>query len=232
MIELNVITIDTNISKEESKKKNVFSIFHAESGKKWLLQPQGDDTDFQEWIDAIAGAARENNSEQEFILGEAILFLIILATQQIMEANKKDINDSNHSLSLQERYSKKLGTFFRGRKKKSENNDQVLIFGGLLITHCTSLEGAFIFSPILKRLLDIVSARGMESVGIYRLSGHTGTIQRIKSELNLGKPVDLESNSIDINVISGLVKCYFRELIEPLFPFEFYNSLIDIVGKA
>lgn len=43
--------------------------------------------------------------------------------------------------------------------------------------------------------------------------------------------MDLESPHVDINVITGLIKSYFRELEEPLIPFDFYTLFIDAIGK-
>lgn len=43
--------------------------------------------------------------------------------------------------------------------------------------------------------------------------------------------MDLEDPSLDINVITGLIKSYFRELEEPLIPFDFYSLFIDAIGN-
>ncbi|ORY44560.1 Rho GTPase activation protein [Rhizoclosmatium globosum] len=71
-----------------------------------------------------------------------------------------------------------------------------------------------------------VEAReGIECQGIYRLSGNSATIGKLKVAFNHGETVDLSTED-DINVITGLLKSYFRELQNPLIPFEVYDQFI------
>ena len=69
---------------------------------------------------------------------------------------------------------------FKGRKKKEDK----LIFGGYLEDHCVGKDGSFCLPQILERSIAIVESRGLDSVGIYRLSGNTVSIQNIKSDFN------------------------------------------------
>lgn len=84
-------------------------------------------------------------------------------------------------------------------------------------------------------------------VGIYRLSGQTTSIQKYKNQFNIRKKekqksknkcpyanstcLDPEqvnlSEENDINVITGLLKLYFRELKNPLFTYEYYDRVIE-----
>lgn len=73
------------------------------------------------------------------------------------------------------------------------------------------------------------SYTGLDSQGIYRLSGTTSRIQRLKAKLDADvDSVDLTSadNLQDINDISGVLKLWFRELPEPLMTFDvrIYNQ--------
>ena len=62
---LDEISIENSVSKEESKKKNVFSISNDKTGLKILLLAASE-SEMLEWVDAITGATRESNSEQEY----------------------------------------------------------------------------------------------------------------------------------------------------------------------
>jgi hypothetical protein len=35
----------------------------------------------------------------------------------------------------------------------------------------------------------------------------------------------------DINVVTGVLKLYFRELPDPVFPFAYFDTILSIAGK-
>jgi len=89
-------------------------------------------------------------------------------------------------------------------------------------------------------------------MGIYRLSGTTSRVQRLKACLDRGKLSSLKSgifewswwrtgetdldgtdlmsedNLSDINDIAAVLKLWFRELPEPLLTWELYHQFIDV----
>ncbi|VTJ55333.1 Hypothetical predicted protein [Marmota monax] len=65
----------------------------------------------------------------------------------------------------------------------------------------------------------IVEARGLESTGIYRVPGNNAVVSSLQEQLNRG-PSDInlqDERWQDLNVISSLLKSFFRKLPEPLF---------------
>uniref|UniRef100_A0A8C9KNG5 Rho GTPase activating protein 23 n=1 Tax=Panthera tigris altaica TaxID=74533 RepID=A0A8C9KNG5_PANTA len=65
----------------------------------------------------------------------------------------------------------------------------------------------------------IVEARGLESTGIYRVPGNNAVVSSLQEQLNRG-PGDInlqDERWQDLNVISSLLKSFFRKLPEPLF---------------
>lgn len=71
---------------------------------------------------------------------------------------------------------------------------------------------------------------GLDSTGIYRLSGMTSKVQALKVALDKDiDAVDIMSDdwSADINVVSGALKLWFRELPEPLLTYGLYHGFID-----
>jgi hypothetical protein len=89
---------------------------------------------------------------------------------------------SSHQI---DKYSSKIATIFKGgsKKKKAER----AIFGGYLEDHCVSKDGSFCLPDFLERAIAVVENRGLDSVGIYRLSGNTVSIQNLKSDVNAGE---------------------------------------------
>lgn len=101
---------------------------------------------------------------------------------------------------------------------------------------------------------------GLNTVGIYRVSGTNTQIQKLKSAFDRGKlKVDLyfclvaftsfsstftfrmvdcrnvnlnaEENVSDINNITSVLKLWFRELPDPLFPRAAYQHFLNAASK-
>jgi hypothetical protein len=96
-----------------------------------------------------------------------------------------------------------------------------LVFGGHL-----KLEDNGDIPLVVKLCIDQVDKRGLDVVGIYRLSGQSTSIQKYKALFNSNQCPALD-NEPDINVITGLLKLYFRELKNPLLTFEYYDRFIE-----
>lgn len=79
-----------------------------------------------------------------------------------------------------------------------------------------------------------VEKRGLDSEGIYRISGFADDVEALKNSFdNEGESVNLGVYD-DINIICGTLKQYFRMLPIPIITFELYNKFIDaakISGK-
>ncbi|CAH3164219.1 unnamed protein product [Porites lobata] len=72
-----------------------------------------------------------------------------------------------------------------------------------------------------------VESRGLDSEGIYRISGFADDIESLKNSFDKdGEIVDLGAYD-DINIICGTLKQYFRMLPIPVITFELYNKFID-----
>ncbi|XP_060059596.1 rho GTPase-activating protein 23 isoform X2 [Erinaceus europaeus] len=75
----------------------------------------------------------------------------------------------------------------------------------------------------------IVETRGLESTGIYRVPGNNAVVSSLQEQLNRG-PSDInlqDERWQDLNVISSLLKSFFRKLPEPLFTDDKYNDFIE-----
>uniref|UniRef100_A0AAQ5ZQI7 BCR activator of RhoGEF and GTPase n=1 Tax=Amphiprion ocellaris TaxID=80972 RepID=A0AAQ5ZQI7_AMPOC len=89
---------------------------------------------------------------------------------------------------------------------------------------------------IVRQCLEEIERRGMEEVGIYRVSGVATDIQALKTAFDTNnKDVSVMMSEMDVNAIAGTLKLYFRELPEPLFTDELYpnfaGALTDSVAK-
>nr|XP_019001532.1 GTPase activating protein [Kwoniella mangroviensis CBS 8507]OCF64993.1 GTPase activating protein [Kwoniella mangroviensis CBS 8507] len=83
---------------------------------------------------------------------------------------------------------------------------------------------------VVEKCAQAIEAYGLESMGIYRLSGTTSRVQALKNALDKDiDNIDVMSDewSADINVVSGVLKLWFRELPEPLLTYGLYHSFIE-----
>ena len=82
---------------------------------------------------------------------------------------------------------------------------------------------------LVKLCCDIVSTKGLEIVGIYRVPGNNASVTYLTEQINKG--VDffaLEDHRWqDVNVVSSLLKSFFRKLPDPLFTADMYSLFIE-----
>lgn len=84
--------------------------------------------------------------------------------------------------------------------------------------------------PVLEICADAVERIGLQNTGIYRLSGTTSRVQKLKAKFDADwSSVDVMSDEAiqDINIVAGCLKLWFRELPEPLLTFQLYPAFIE-----
>ncbi|XP_066578626.1 active breakpoint cluster region-related protein isoform X2 [Amia ocellicauda] len=97
----------------------------------------------------------------------------------------------------------------------------------VLIGLVAEQEGVLV-PHIVRSCIEEVERRGMEEVGIYRISGGASDIQTLKNAFNTSlRDAVSRLRDMDVNAVSGTLKLYFRELPEPLFPPVHFNSLTE-----
>lgn len=85
--------------------------------------------------------------------------------------------------------------------------------------------------PLFVRMcIEAIERRGLEIDGVYRVSGNQATIQKLRIMVDHDEHVDLDDSQWeDINVITGALKLFFRELPEPLVPYIFFEQFIAAI---
>ncbi|CAD7679903.1 unnamed protein product [Nyctereutes procyonoides] len=84
---------------------------------------------------------------------------------------------------------------------------------------------------VLKSCAEFVEEYGVVD-GIYRLSGVSSNIQKLRQEFEAERKPDLRKDVYlqDIHCVSSLCKAYFRELPDPLLTYRLYDKFADVVG--
>ncbi|XP_045123637.1 rho GTPase-activating protein 12-like isoform X2 [Portunus trituberculatus] len=70
----------------------------------------------------------------------------------------------------------------------------------------------------------------LKTDGLYRISGNAAQIQKIRFEVAQRKH-NVLSQEKEIHNLSGALKLFFRELKEPLIPYEIYDDFIRATGS-
>ncbi|KYO28571.1 rho GTPase-activating protein 30 isoform C [Alligator mississippiensis] len=84
---------------------------------------------------------------------------------------------------------------------------------------------------VLKCCTEFVEHHGIVD-GIYRLSGVSSNIQKLRQEFDSERSPDLNKDVYlqDIHCVSSLCKAYFRELPNPLLTYQLYDKFADAVA--
>ncbi|CAG01858.1 unnamed protein product, partial [Tetraodon nigroviridis] len=98
-------------------------------------------------------------------------------------------------------------------------------------TEATLADFAPVASPQIPALviycIKEIEKRGLHEVGLYRVSGHERLVKELKEKLVRGKTLPSLSKIEDINVITGVLKDFFRKLPEPLLTFQLNKTFIE-----
>uniref|UniRef100_A0A8C2KY90 Rho GTPase activating protein 23a n=1 Tax=Cyprinus carpio TaxID=7962 RepID=A0A8C2KY90_CYPCA len=85
------------------------------------------------------------------------------------------------------------------------------------------------FIPLIVEICcGLVEDMGLEYTGIYRVPGNNAVVSSLQEHLNKGGDINIaEEKWQDLNVISSLLKSFFRKLPEPLFTDDKYSDFIE-----
>ncbi|XP_055774070.1 rho GTPase-activating protein 15 isoform X2 [Salvelinus fontinalis] len=225
-----------------SSKKNVFKL-RTVTGNEFLLQSETDSL-IREWFNTIHSVI--NRLDRENPLDNVLLYSLRRAGSLEMLDHSGDEEDSrgykaslprsasNVENSERKRVRSRLKKFILKRpplqilQEKGLIKDQV--FGCHLEMLCEREKNNV---PRFVRLCtEAVERRGLETDGIYRVSGNLAVIQKLRFLVNHEKLNLEQSEWEDIHVITGALKLFFRELPEPLVPYGFFTDILETVKMS
>ncbi|XP_047233077.1 rho GTPase-activating protein 21-like isoform X3 [Girardinichthys multiradiatus] len=99
---------------------------------------------------------------------------------------------------------------------------------GVRLEDCQPAANYKFVPLIVEMCCGVVEATGLEYTGIYRVPGNNAMVSSLQEHLNKGMDINTaEERWQDLNVISSLLKAFFRKLPEPLFTDDKYSDFID-----
>ncbi|XP_077429973.1 rho GTPase-activating protein 9 isoform X2 [Vanacampus margaritifer] len=225
---------------ELSSKKNVFKL-RTVTGNEFLLQSETDSL-IKEWYHTIQNVI--DRLDRENPLDNVLLYSMRRAGSVEMLDHSGDEDDRRTSLprsasNLENTEKKRVKTRLKklilkrpplqALQEKGLIKDQV--FGCRLEMLCEREKSTV---PRFVRLcVETVEKRGLDTDGIYRVSGNLAVIQKLRYLVNHEEKLNLDGSEWeDIHVITGALKLFFRELPEPLVPYGFFSDVVDTVKMA
>ncbi|KAJ6657262.1 hypothetical protein lerEdw1_002629 [Lerista edwardsae] len=115
--------------------------------------------------------------------------------------------------------------------KRTPSKKQTGVFG-VKISVVTKRERSKV-PYIVRQCVEEVEKRGIDEVGIYRISGVATDIQALKAAFDSNnKDILMMLSDMDINAIAGTLKLYFRELPEPLLTDRLYPAFMEGIALS
>ncbi|XP_054608254.2 rho GTPase-activating protein 9 isoform X5 [Nothobranchius furzeri] len=248
-----------NWANELSSKKNVFKL-RTVTGNEFLLQSENDII-IKEWYDTLKNVI--DKLDRENPLDNVLQFSLRKAGSVEMLDHSSDEDERRGSFprsvsNLENTERKRVKTRLKklilrrpplqALQEKGLIKDQV--FGCRLEMLCEREKSTV---PRFVRLCtEAVESRGLETDGIYRVSGNLAVIQKLRflvdheralttdgrfmfpAELVQEEKLNLDDSVRwdDIHVITGALKLFFRELPEPLVPYGFFTDIVETVKMS
>lgn len=239
-----------NVADDYTKRKNVLRISAAYPYRTELLLQADSPVEMADWVRTLQ---EQNGASTEEEKQECISENKQAQPQQIPAATSIQVQGTAR-LSPQPSNKSKLTTFrnrsptgqspksktWRGRVVKqfkklnqgsgspsSPTTPEKLTFG-VPLEHCQrSIQNEFV-PRFVEMCTDIIEERGLDVIGIYRVPGNNAAVSALTEELNKGINLALQDvRSSDTNVVSSLLKSFFRKLPDSLLTSDLYHHFID-----
>lgn len=79
---------------------------------------------------------------------------------------------------------------------------------------------------IVSKCVDFIKANGLSEEGLFRLPGQAKNVAELKDAFNRGENPELEGNKAEVHSVASVLKSYFRELPEPLIPYDYFEVFL------
>ncbi|XP_014814425.1 PREDICTED: rho GTPase-activating protein 23, partial [Calidris pugnax] len=238
-----------DISYSETKRKHVFRLTTADFCE-YLFQAE-DREDMLAWIKVIRENSKAEGEDPGFA-SQALINKKLNDYRKVSPAGTKPDSSPKGSrgLGIRAEFLKQTGTSAPRSPRqdtavtKDESSSQKAPWGinimkknkksaprafGVRLEDCQPAPDNKNVPLIVEACCKVVEDRGLEYMGIYRVPGNNAVVSSLQEQLNKGATeINLQDERWqDLNVISSLLKSFFRKLPEPLFTDDKYNDFIE-----
>uniref|UniRef100_A0A4W6F2K9 Rho GTPase activating protein 23 n=1 Tax=Lates calcarifer TaxID=8187 RepID=A0A4W6F2K9_LATCA len=234
-----------DIAYSETKRKHTLRLT-TQDFCEYLLQAEDRD-DMLAWIRVIRENSKTDNEEIGFSRQALINKKLNDYRKHSLTGNKPDSSPRVHRMMPPFLLAKTDNTSVNRSSKPGESkygSDNKALWGinimkkvkktgspkafGVRLEDCQPAVNHKFVPLIVEMCCGVVEATGLEYTGIYRVPGNNAMVSNLQEHLNKGMDINTaEERWQDLNVISSLLKSFFRKLPEPLFTDDKYNDFID-----
>ncbi|XP_071318311.1 rho GTPase-activating protein 23 isoform X3 [Trachinotus anak] len=228
-----------DIAYSETKRKHTLRLT-TQDFCEYLLQAEDRD-DMLAWIRVIRENSKTDNEEIGFSRQALINKKLNDYRKHSLTGNKPDSSPRVHrmmppfllaktdntSVNRASRTDENKALWGINIMKKAKKTGSPKAFG-VRLEDCQPAVNHKFVPLIVEMCCGVVEATGLEYTGIYRVPGNNAMVSNLQEHLNKGMDINTaEERWQDLNVISSLLKSFFRKLPEPLFTDDKYNDFID-----
>ncbi|XP_047656653.1 rho GTPase-activating protein 23 isoform X4 [Tachysurus fulvidraco] len=232
-----------DIAYSETKRKNALRLT-TQDFCEYLLQAEDRD-DMLEWIRVIRESSKTDSEELGFSRQALISKKLNDYRKQSPTGNKPDSSPRVPRMTFLLTKAENSGAPPRSPKHeaKEESSPPKSPWGinfmkkakkadpkafGVRLEDCQPACNNKFVPLIVEICCGLVEEMGLEYTGIYRVPGNNAVVSCLQDQLNKGCDINTtEERWQDLNVVSSLLKSFFRKLPEPLFTDDKYNDFID-----
>nr|XP_058961156.1 rho GTPase-activating protein 15-like isoform X2 [Pocillopora verrucosa] len=231
-----------------TKKKNAFQI-KAFSGAVYLLQ-HDHQVEATNWFSAISGVIKKLNEEEPLPPQTPVqdqpqrgadndvvsqepgtpISLQPVDLVRIPSIHKRGV-DREDKRNMRE----KLRKFLTKRPPIEELEKKGIIKESVFGCHIAHLcERQKTTVPVfVSSCIAAIEKRGLSFDGLYRVCGNVSTVQKLRIMVDQEEKVVLgEPPFDDVHALTGSLKLYFRELPEPLIPYDFFSGFVEAIKQS
>uniref|UniRef100_A0A3Q2DZM5 Rho GTPase activating protein 23b n=1 Tax=Cyprinodon variegatus TaxID=28743 RepID=A0A3Q2DZM5_CYPVA len=222
-----------DIAYSETKRKNTLRLT-TQDFCEYLLQAEDQD-DMLAWIRVIRENSKTDNEEigisrqalinkklNDYRKNRSAWAAMFREKSFVSICNQVTVGSKLMSLCLVSDDNKALWGINLMKKTKKSCSPKAF---GVRLEDCQPAVNYKFVPRIVEMCCGVVEATGLEYTGIYRVPGNNAMVSCLQEHLNKG--LDMDTRWQDLNVISSLLKSFFRKLPEPLFTDDKYISFIE-----
>ncbi|XP_065178595.1 rho GTPase-activating protein 4-like [Sycon ciliatum] len=100
------------------------------------------------------------------------------------------------------------------------------LFGGSVDEYC--LASGDPVPLVVRSCCKHINIHGYKTEGVFRVPGPANEIDELKQKFEQGIDPLIDNDLVDVHAVASLLKQYFRDLTESMFPASMYHSLIAV----
>ncbi|XP_024119166.1 rho GTPase-activating protein 23 isoform X3 [Oryzias melastigma] len=228
-----------DIAYSETKRKHTLRLT-TQDFCEYLLQAEDRDS-MLAWIRVIRESSKTDNEEIGFSRQALINKKLNDYRKHSLTGNKPDSSPKSHrmmppflfaktdnaSVNRVSRSDENKALWGISLMKKAKKTSSPKAFG-IRLEDCQPAVNHKFVPLIVEMCCGVVETTGLEYTGIYRVPGNNAMVSNLQEHLNKGLDINTtEERWQDLNVISSLLKSFFRKLPEPLFTDDKYSDFIE-----